>query len=96
MKFIIVFAALFAVALAAPPHTDDVVVLKSESDVGPESFKYAWVSIEINHSKSSVFSTRILTVFNYITVMKPAMVLQLKLKVNWPMAPLLLRDPTIS
>ena len=40
MKFIIVFAALFAVALAAPPRSDDVVVLKSDSDVGPESFQY--------------------------------------------------------
>ena len=40
MKFIIVFAALFAVALAAP-RPEDAVVLKSESDVGPESFQYA-------------------------------------------------------
>ncbi|XP_061394859.1 larval cuticle protein 65Ag1-like [Musca vetustissima] len=37
MKFIIVFAALFALALAAPA---DVEIVRSESDVGPESFKY--------------------------------------------------------
>ena len=40
MKFIIVFAALFAVALAAP-RPEDTVVLRSESDVGPESFQYS-------------------------------------------------------
>ncbi|XP_059216440.1 larval cuticle protein 65Ag1-like [Stomoxys calcitrans] len=39
MKFAIVFAALFAVALAAPA---DVEILKNESDVGPESFQYAY------------------------------------------------------
>ncbi|XP_034106948.1 larval cuticle protein 65Ag1-like [Drosophila albomicans] len=39
MKFLIVFVALFAVALAAPP-TSEVQVLRSESDVGPESFKH--------------------------------------------------------
>ncbi|XP_073837829.1 larval cuticle protein 65Ag1-like [Musca autumnalis] len=39
MKFIIVFAALFALALAAP---SDVEVLRSESEVGPESFQYAY------------------------------------------------------
>lgn len=38
MKFIIVFVALFALALAAPA---EVEVLKNESDVGPESFQYA-------------------------------------------------------
>ncbi|XP_061394867.1 larval cuticle protein 65Ag1-like [Musca vetustissima] len=37
MKFIIVFAALFALALAAPA---DVEIVRSESEVGPESFKY--------------------------------------------------------
>ncbi|XP_022218618.2 larval cuticle protein 65Ag1-like isoform X2 [Drosophila obscura] len=40
MKFLIVFVALFALALAAP--VDDVTILRSESDVGPESFKYAF------------------------------------------------------
>ncbi|XP_073837691.1 larval cuticle protein 65Ag1-like [Musca autumnalis] len=39
MKFIIVFAALFALALAAP---SDVQIVRSESDVGPESFQYAF------------------------------------------------------
>ncbi|XP_016975759.1 larval cuticle protein 65Ag1-like [Drosophila rhopaloa] len=39
MKFLIVFVALFAVALAAPPS--EVQVLRSESDVGPENYKYA-------------------------------------------------------
>ncbi|KNC33943.1 Larval cuticle protein 8 [Lucilia cuprina] len=43
MKFIIVFAALFAVALAAP-RPEDAVVLKSESEVGPESFQYAYAT----------------------------------------------------
>ncbi|XP_017010527.1 larval cuticle protein 65Ag1-like [Drosophila takahashii] len=38
MKFLIVFVALFAVALANP--TADI--LRSESDVGPENFKYDW------------------------------------------------------
>lgn len=40
MKFVIVFAAFFAVALAAP-RPEDAVILKSESEVGPESFQYA-------------------------------------------------------
>ncbi|XP_075161764.1 larval cuticle protein 65Ab1-like [Haematobia irritans] len=38
MKFFIVFAALFAIALAAP-HPDAEIV-KQDSDVGPESFHY--------------------------------------------------------
>ncbi|KAH8408249.1 hypothetical protein KR215_001029 [Drosophila sulfurigaster] len=41
MKFLIVFVALFAVALAAPPASD-VQVLRSESDVGPESYSHAY------------------------------------------------------
>ncbi|XP_037939267.1 larval cuticle protein 65Ag1-like [Teleopsis dalmanni] len=41
MKFVIVFAALFAVALAAP-RPEDAQVLRSESIVGPESFSYAY------------------------------------------------------
>ncbi|EDW33395.1 GL15517 [Drosophila persimilis] len=40
MKFLIVFVALFAVALAAP--SGDVTILRSESDVGPENFSYAF------------------------------------------------------
>ncbi|XP_044313583.1 larval cuticle protein 65Ag1-like isoform X1 [Drosophila rhopaloa] len=39
MKFLIVFVALFAVALAAPAG-QEAEILRSESDVGPESFKY--------------------------------------------------------
>ncbi|BFF99389.1 larval cuticle protein 65Ag1-like [Drosophila madeirensis] len=43
MKFIIVFVALFALAVAAPPSkSEEAVVLRLESDVGPESFKYGW------------------------------------------------------
>ncbi|XP_065359701.1 larval cuticle protein 65Ag1-like [Calliphora vicina] len=41
MKFIIVLAALFAVALAAP-RPEDAVILRSESEVGPESFQYSY------------------------------------------------------
>ena len=40
MKFFIVFAALWAIVLAAP-RNEDAVVLKSESEVGPDSFNYA-------------------------------------------------------
>ncbi|EDV41235.1 uncharacterized protein Dana_GF23525 [Drosophila ananassae] len=40
MKFAIVLFALFAVAVAAPPQ--EVQILRSESDVGPASFKYAY------------------------------------------------------
>ncbi|XP_023294737.1 larval cuticle protein 65Ag1-like [Lucilia cuprina] len=39
MKFIFVFVALFAIALA-----EETVVLKSESEVGPESFQYAYAT----------------------------------------------------
>ncbi|XP_068143111.1 larval cuticle protein 65Ag1-like [Drosophila tropicalis] len=38
MKFVIVFVALFALAYAAPA---EVSVVRSESDVGPQGFKYA-------------------------------------------------------
>ncbi|KAH8297831.1 hypothetical protein KR054_011185 [Drosophila jambulina] len=40
MKFAVVlaFAALFAVAIAAP--TQEATVLRSESDVGPEGYSY--------------------------------------------------------
>ncbi|XP_064541562.1 larval cuticle protein 65Ag1-like [Drosophila montana] len=41
MKFLIVFVALFAVALAAPGDSE-AQVLRSDSDVGPESFNYAY------------------------------------------------------
>ncbi|XP_067645711.1 larval cuticle protein 65Ag1-like [Eurosta solidaginis] len=43
MKFAIVFAALFAVALAAPASTDgEAQVLRFDSDVQPNYFKYAY------------------------------------------------------
>ncbi|XP_030384982.1 larval cuticle protein 65Ag1-like [Scaptodrosophila lebanonensis] len=43
MKFIIVFAALFAVALAAPPSNQgEVQIVRSDSNVGPESFEYGY------------------------------------------------------
>ena len=38
MKFLIVFVALFAIALARP--NKDTQILKQDSDVGPESFSY--------------------------------------------------------
>ncbi|KAM7356641.1 larval cuticle protein 65Ag1-like [Cochliomyia hominivorax] len=37
MKFVIVFVALFAIAMA-----NDVEILHSESEVGPEDFKYSF------------------------------------------------------
>ncbi|XP_075161706.1 larval cuticle protein 65Ag1-like [Haematobia irritans] len=40
MKFIVLFAALFAVALAAP--RPDAEIVRSESEVGPESYNYAY------------------------------------------------------
>ncbi|XP_075161485.1 larval cuticle protein 65Ag1-like [Haematobia irritans] len=48
MKFVIVFAALFAVALAA----EDVQILKSNSDVGPESFKYDYATSDGTESQA--------------------------------------------
>uniref|UniRef100_A0A1I8MP70 Larval cuticle protein 5 n=1 Tax=Musca domestica TaxID=7370 RepID=A0A1I8MP70_MUSDO len=39
MKFLIVFVALFAIALAAP--RPDAEIVKSESDVGPEGYSFA-------------------------------------------------------
>ncbi|XP_075160659.1 larval cuticle protein 65Ag1-like [Haematobia irritans] len=42
MKSFIIFAALIAIALAAPPT--NVEIVKSESDVGPESFQYAFAT----------------------------------------------------
>lgn len=42
MKFVIVFVALFGLALAAPPsNSQDAVVVRSDSDVGPESYQFA-------------------------------------------------------
>ncbi|KAH8274257.1 hypothetical protein KR026_001631 [Drosophila bipectinata] len=43
MKFLIVFVALFALAVAAPPAPQsDAQILKSVLDVGTQSFKYDW------------------------------------------------------
>ncbi|XP_075162232.1 larval cuticle protein 65Ag1-like [Haematobia irritans] len=39
MKFVIVFIGIFAMIMAAP---SDVEILKNESQVGPESFQYAY------------------------------------------------------
>ncbi|XP_075162369.1 larval cuticle protein 65Ag1-like [Haematobia irritans] len=50
MKFIIVFVALFAVALAAPA---DVEIIKSESDVGPDSFSYAYETSDGTNAEAS-------------------------------------------
>ncbi|XP_075144750.1 larval cuticle protein 65Ab1-like [Haematobia irritans] len=40
MKFFIVFAALFAVALAAPAHEEHAEIVKLESDVDPEGYHF--------------------------------------------------------
>ncbi|XP_055846600.1 larval cuticle protein 65Ag1-like [Episyrphus balteatus] len=51
MKFVIVFVALFGLALAAPPQSAaDATVLRSESEVGPESYSYA---VETSDGKSA-------------------------------------------
>ncbi|XP_068142895.1 larval cuticle protein 65Ag1-like [Drosophila tropicalis] len=42
MKFVIVFVALFALAYAAPAEQEPAVIVRQDSDVGPESFKYDW------------------------------------------------------
>ncbi|XP_032310203.1 larval cuticle protein 65Ag1 [Drosophila ananassae] len=41
MKFAIVLFALFALAVAAPP-SQEAQILRSDSDVGPESFQYGF------------------------------------------------------
>ncbi|KAH8408251.1 hypothetical protein KR215_001027 [Drosophila sulfurigaster] len=41
MKFLIVFVALFAVALAAPPASDAQVLL-SDADVRPDGYNFAF------------------------------------------------------
>ncbi|XP_017134593.1 larval cuticle protein 65Ag1-like [Drosophila miranda] len=51
MKFLIVFVALFAVALAAPAN--DVTIVRSESDVGPENFSYAYETSDGTSAKQS-------------------------------------------
>lgn len=40
MKLFCIVIGIFALAAAAP-RTEDAVVLKSDSEVGPESFQYA-------------------------------------------------------
>ncbi|XP_075162368.1 larval cuticle protein 65Ag1-like [Haematobia irritans] len=50
MKFIIVFVALFTIALAAPA---DVEIVKSESEVGPESFQYAYETSDGTNAQAS-------------------------------------------
>ncbi|EDW17483.2 uncharacterized protein Dmoj_GI12619 [Drosophila mojavensis] len=39
MKFLIVFVALFALAVAAPAQSDDVQVLRQDSNVGIDNFQ---------------------------------------------------------
>ena len=46
MKFAIVFAALFALAFAAP--AEEAQILRLDSDVGPESFKYGFETSDGN------------------------------------------------
>ncbi|XP_055846590.1 larval cuticle protein 65Ag1-like [Episyrphus balteatus] len=48
MKFVIVFVALFGLALAAPPQ--DAVVTRQDSEVGPQSYQYA---VETSDGKSA-------------------------------------------
>ncbi|XP_055842486.1 larval cuticle protein 65Ag1-like [Episyrphus balteatus] len=51
MKFVIVFVALFGLALAAPPQEyKDAVVTRQDADVGPESYQYA---VESSDGKSA-------------------------------------------
>ncbi|XP_055846605.1 larval cuticle protein 65Ag1-like [Episyrphus balteatus] len=51
MKFVIVFVALFGLALAAPPQSaNDAVIVRSDSEVGPESYQYA---VETSDGKSA-------------------------------------------
>ncbi|XP_013116653.1 larval cuticle protein 65Ag1-like [Stomoxys calcitrans] len=49
MKFIVLFAALFAVALAAP--RPDAEILRNESEVGPESYSYSYETSDGNKAQ---------------------------------------------
>lgn len=40
MKFAIVFAALFALAIAAPYSSQDSTIVRSQSDVGADQFNF--------------------------------------------------------
>ncbi|KAH8379235.1 hypothetical protein KR009_003833 [Drosophila setifemur] len=43
MKFLIVFVALFALAVAAPPQrSGEAYILKQDADVGPENFVFGY------------------------------------------------------
>ncbi|XP_017470791.1 PREDICTED: larval cuticle protein 8-like [Rhagoletis zephyria] len=43
MKFVIVFVALFAVALAAPPQ-QQVEIVRQDSDVQPEGYRFGYAT----------------------------------------------------
>ncbi|XP_067645818.1 larval cuticle protein 65Ag1-like [Eurosta solidaginis] len=43
MKFVIVFVALFAAALAAPPQ-HEVEIVRQESDVQPEGYRFGYTT----------------------------------------------------
>ncbi|KAH8302950.1 hypothetical protein KR044_012390, partial [Drosophila immigrans] len=43
MKFLIVFVALFALAVAGPVNPDaDATIVRQDADVGPQSFQFAY------------------------------------------------------
>ncbi|XP_055846601.1 larval cuticle protein 65Ag1-like [Episyrphus balteatus] len=51
MKFVIVFVALFGLALAAPPSASgEASIVRSDSEVGPQSYNYA---VETSDGKSA-------------------------------------------
>ncbi|KAL5293254.1 hypothetical protein ACFFRR_011800 [Megaselia abdita] len=50
MKFVIVLACLAAVAFAAP--AEEVQILRSESEVGPESFQYNFETSDGNKQEA--------------------------------------------
>ncbi|XP_073839314.1 larval cuticle protein 65Ab1-like [Musca autumnalis] len=53
MKFLIVFVALFAIALAAP--RPDTEVIQNDSDVGPDSYHYAYATSDgTTHTEDGV------------------------------------------
>ncbi|XP_073840373.1 larval cuticle protein 65Ag1-like [Musca autumnalis] len=49
MKFIIVFVALFAVALAAP--RPEAEILRNDADVGPEGYSYSYATSDGNQGE---------------------------------------------
>lgn len=49
MKFLLVFVALFAVALAAPNSEGDAYIVKYDSDnIGVEGYNFAYVKRKLN------------------------------------------------